>query len=83
MGASHEKPGSHTDPAGPQLPSRAQLWCGGDHRPGQQGAAQEASLVGWLWGNMAKNGMCGSCGHGKLDIPLRTTPFQNKVFILF
>lgn len=81
MGASHEKPGSHTAPAGSQPPGRAWLWHGGDHRAGQQGAAQEASLVGWLWGNMAKNGICGGCGHGKPNVPLRTMPFQSKVFI--
>lgn len=49
-------------PAGPRLPNSAGLWQGGDHKPGQQGAAQKASLVGWLWGNVAKKGMC--CGGG-------------------
>lgn len=62
---------------------RAWLWHEGDHRPGQQGAAQEASLLGWLWGTMAKNGMCGGRGHGQLNIPLGTAPLQSRGFILF
>lgn len=62
MGAHHENLEATLTPAGPQSPDRAGMWRGGDHGAGQQGATQKASLVGQLWGNMAKNGTC--CGGG-------------------
>lgn len=72
MGACHEEPGSHTDPAGPQLPSRVTTGLDNKelHRKHRWG--------GWLWDNVAKIGMCGGCGCGKPDIPLRTMPFRGR-----